>query len=272
VVAYEMIYGERPFKVYCPINLIKCVDQAYTLHESRRKGVGSGKIPGVSLSTTAGKTPLTSCDTSGSGLGQDLVSSVAIEDSISSRMSQMRMIDCHGLGDDQLSNTDDHVQRGSRRLPAEDMSMSPESHWDFDPIEDEHFSNDLKVPLPEVSKLLGQVSQEVIEILRGLLDIRPSMRLGSRMCPHKVHEAPLLVKWKVNDEKTLCAKQIRPSFAPGRKFLLFGTQRDPNNVGNDDPYSAAVGKGVSMNDLTLSVEDQAKFDGFFHLAGSSLPL
>lgn len=248
--AYEMIYGERPFKIHCPIELIRCVDEAFYLHKSRKGG--SSKAVGEFLSS---KMPAT-------GHEHGPVETGAVDESIV-RMGQMRMTDI----DNQLSNTDDQMQQGSRKV--EDISMSPESHWDFDFIEDEKFSNELKVPLPEISAVLGQVSQEAWELMRGLLDIRPNMRLGSRMCPHKIQEAPLLVKWKVNDEKTLLAKQIRPSFVPGRKFLLFGS--DPNNGGND-PYSAAVGKGVSADDLSLSAEDQAKFDGFYYLSGAALPL
>lgn len=255
MVAYEMIYGERPFKIHCPIDLIRCVDTAFYLHESRRKGVPT--VAKASGETLSGKMPVSVQEDVGS-----VGSAHNVEESVI-RMSKMRMMDV----DDQLSNTDDRMNDGGRQ--NEDASMSPESHWDFDFVEDDKFSNELKVLLPEMSPVLGQVSQEAYELMRGLLDIRPSMRLGSRMCPHKIQEAPLLVKWKVNDEKTLLAKQIRPSFVPGRKFLLFGA--DPNS-GGSDPYSAAVGKGVSADDLSLSAEDQAKFDGFCYLSGSALPL
>jgi hypothetical protein len=163
------------------------------------------------------------------------------------------------------SEVDSNRNFGSWQIDTGD-DLSPPRAYPISPLskyacEEGELPIDLIVPIKPFSSSIGQLSVECQLLLGGLLDIRPSERLGGPQAKNKVTDSLLLKKWGVDNVSAILSKTVLPFFIPGRKQL----KCDPAS-NQDNAYLNAVGKEILPSDFYLSEPDVAKFSDFNYVS------
>jgi len=91
----------------------------------------------------------------------------------------------------------------------------PGDHW---LVDDGNLPASLVVSIPIANPWLGPLSNECLEVMHGLLECRPSHRLGCRNLAALVH-SKWLTRYQLHDQEMLLTRRYTPNFQPGRRFL-----------------------------------------------------
>lgn len=142
----------------------------------------------------------------------------------------------------------------------------PGDHW---LVDDGELPEALCVKVPYTNPWLGVLSNECVELLTGLFDVRPGHRYGCRNID-KIRCSPWLEAFKLSDWEELGKKQYRPRFQPGKRFIkdsltgiddiskgrLLGTPYNDGEVDESDNYETLE---------IISPEQEEMFKEFFHV-------
>lgn len=251
VVAHELVYGHRPFKLHPPLETVRCLESAYWRQQHKMK-LFFATATTTSTTTTAGTATALSN-------ASDIACSVEHAHCVEQKSPSIRPLVNDACNVFDFGNNNIYCKHSI----LDYCNFDSTTQWDFDGSE--VFPYSMLVPLPNVSKRTGKISTPLIALMAGLFDIRPQFRLGkmsNSTCtvnfPNSIFSTSLLVQNGLSDEAKLLSRSISPSFIPGRKFL--------SPTGEFDPIAAAVGREITHTDLLVSVDSQHKLDSFFFLS------
>jgi serine/threonine protein kinase len=102
-------------------------------------------------------------------------------------------------------------------IPKEELNNTTR-FGNFWYVKEKILPTQLIIPIPSSNSWLGEITPECISLLRGLLEIDPSVRLGGRRINDlKTH--PLLISHKIINYDDLNNKTFVPFFIPGKKYI-----------------------------------------------------
>ena len=177
VICYEMTYGTRPFKEHCPKSFIYYVNESYERQQNKLTAI---RLSEPMLSTS-------SAMTSSSTAVQSEHSETHSTDAIPSET------------DNNTSNNNNEPLQLNTTASMGTATVTKKTHWDFDPTHP--LPRELQVPLPIQSPRLGPLSTSCLSLISRLLDIRPSLRLGSTLCPRSIYDSSLLQAYHLTQEE-----------------------------------------------------------------------
>ena len=215
VVAFEMVYGARLFKEHCPIEFIRYIDAAYKKQQENLKDGFSKNAKTLS-----------------SGTGTTTIATGS-------------------MTNDSISSATDSLGSLAVRC-GKDITTQLIPHWDFkvNGKDDSATQPNLSVTIPKESFMIGTVSIDCRSLLKKLLEVRPTKRLGSIFAAEEVFEQSLLIRYGVHHKNDMVNKLVSPFFVPGRKFLFSDDAsyvHDP--LSDPDPYLAARGINVGDDEI-----------------------
>ena len=183
VICYEMAYGTRPFKEHCPKSFIYYVNESYERQQNKLTAI---RLSEPMLSTS-------SAMTSSSSAVQSEPSETHSADAIPSET------DNNTSNNNASNNNTNELLQLDTTESMGTATVTKKTHWDFDPTHP--LPRELQVPLPIQSPRLGPLSTSCLSLISRLLDIRPSLRLGSTLCPRSIYDSSLLQAYHLTQEE-----------------------------------------------------------------------
>ena len=178
MICYEMAYGARPFKEHCPKTFIYYVNESYERQQNKLTAI---RLSEPMLSTSSA---MTSSSTAVHSEPSEAHSADAIPSETDNNASN--------------NNTNELLQLDTTESMGT-ATVTKKTHWDFDPTHP--LPRELQVPLPIQSQRLGTLSTSCLSLISRLLDIRPSLRLGSTLCPRSIYDSSLLQAYHLTQEE-----------------------------------------------------------------------
>jgi serine/threonine protein kinase len=155
---------------------------------------------------------------------------------ISKGISLYQIDDCEAF----LSQDELNRQQQQRLNEDGEVRAEPGDHWLVDEGE---LPGSLLVFIPQTNPWLGVMSDECLEMLDGLFDVRPSHRFGARNID-KIQHSKWLQNFQFSDWNELATKKFSPRFQPGKRFI-----KDTLNRLDDISQARLLGERTkTMND------------------------
>lgn len=258
ILMYELLYGRRPYDKHCPLAMIQFVDKCYkkkneskefeASEDSIKMGKKSGLLsppqsPSLSSNTTPlispSSSPISSRDFSGKKILFPTINTESNETattcfSDSSSLKSMDEMDSIKLPKISNFNPSKSISLSST-LNSSPLSLKEclnsnltgtEDYWNVDVSYDFIMDNNLFIPLPMANPWLGDISTDCLDLLQGLLDIRPHCRLGGRnfltLRNLEIFKKFNFINWEVdlNPLESSYKPQVKPSKKTIEEMLL----------------------------------------------------
>lgn len=135
---------------------------------------------------------------------------------------------------------------------------SPGNHW---LVDDGRLCSQLRVSVPKINPWLGELTDDGIDVLKGLFDIRPSCRLGARNIGMlRAHNwfRRFNLNWS-----SLLERSHRPNFQPGKRFV-----KDAMEAMGNSMYGHCLGQPDQLvqSDYDAGVPQFEAFEDFSYIA------
>ena len=272
VVAYELLFGRRPFEKHVPVAFVNYLETANkkqdiimnssNLNTPERKRTETftdtdsptRSSTDVRLKSTSLMSGNESTKSKGatSGIFPQIHSTIA-DDSLTTNEKNTLVNDNNQKKRDipwslSISKTLSRCSlKTTNNIPSQNFPrFGSGPQWSFD---DKQLPQRLQVVIPTHNTWLGAISKEAIAVLKGLFDIRPTHRYG-------MEESFMEEKWfeinKLTPWSKLEHKEINPFFRPGKHFIRerFASKHNINTAIDEKPIICSNMRGIERNNQT----------------------
>jgi len=219
VMAFELLFGRRPFDKHCPQSFIQYVEHCHALAVQRRMDSTLHHLqqskkhsPTSTMSTSSSTTGMLTSplgSSGGIGLHNPVIAGYPGRAPLRAIFLQQPPVDEVKDDQDNVSAAVDAVSTHHNNEGVSCGSLLDEnwvcSHLPLQPS--------LRVVIPSQTFSSGPVSDACSDMIDGLLDARPTYRLGYR---HRqaFHSHPWFVENDLGDWVAIQRRQMKPQFVP----------------------------------------------------------